>query len=144
MQKIVATDNNPRAVACAQENLQETVQVLETDLYPPGRADLIVCNPPWVSRRPRTLLDTAVFDEDSRMLRGFLYGVQEHLNPGGEAWLIMGLRPREELLARFRAAGLRVVGRSSAVPTHRRARADETTDLWRLCPSDAVPFVEEA
>ncbi|MFF1821668.1 methyltransferase [Kribbella sp. NPDC058245] len=144
IQKVVATDNNPRAVACAQENLQGTVEVLETDLYPPGQADLIVCNPPWVSKRPRTLLDTAVFDEDSRMLRGLLYGVREHLNPGGEAWLIMGLRSRDELLTMFREAGLRVVGRSSAVPTHRRARADETTDLWRLCPSDAAPFVEEA
>ncbi|MFI5730775.1 methyltransferase [Kribbella sp. NPDC051587] len=161
--KVVATDNNPRAVACARENLAALVvsdpkvvrtheagntpgaiEVVEGDLFPAGRADLIVCNPPWVSKRPRTLLDTAVFDEDSRMLHGFLYGVREHLNPGGEAWLIMGLRPRDELLTLFRKAGLRVVGRSSVVPTHRRARVDETTDLWRLCPSDAAPFVEEA
>jgi len=146
--KIVATDNNRRAVLCARENLAAhdggAAEVVEADLFPPGRADLIVCNPPWIPGRPMTLLDTAVYDEDSRMLRGFLHGVHEHLNPGGEAWLVMGIRSQKEMLAEFRAAGLTVLGRSSAVPTHRRARPGETTHLWRLCPSRAVPFVEEA
>ncbi len=146
--QVIATDNNPRAVVCARENLAALgwggAEVVEADLFPPGRADLIVCNPLWIPGRPMTLLDTAVYDEDSRMLRGFLHGIHEHLNPRGEAWLVMGIRSREEMLTEFRAAGLTVVGRSSAVPTHRRARADETTYLWRLCPSGASPFVEEA
>ncbi|MET7277345.1 class I SAM-dependent methyltransferase [Kribbella sp. NPDC005582] len=145
--KVVATDNNPRAVACARENLAAHdggAEVVEADLFPPGRADLIVCNPPWIPGRPMTLLDTAVYDEDSRMLRGFLHGVHEHLTPRGEAWLVMGIRSQDEMLAEFRAARLTVVGRSSAVPTHRRARADETTSLWRLRPSAADSFVEEA
>ncbi len=151
IQKVIATDNNPRAVVCARENLGPQAEVVEADLFPPGRADLIVCNPPWVPGRPRTVLDTAVYDEGGRMLRGFLQGVGEHLTPGGEAWLVLsdlaelrGLRSRAELLDGFREAGLTVAGRSSAVPTHRRARADETTYLWRLRPSGAAPFVEEA
>ncbi|WP_202869213.1 methyltransferase [Kribbella antibiotica] len=142
--KVVATDNNPRAVACARENLRGRAEVIEADLFPPGRADLVVCNPPWVPGRVNTMLDTAVYDEDSRMLRGFLRGVGDHLTPDGEAWLVMGIRPQEEMLAEFRAAGLRVLGRTGAVPTHRRARSDETTYLWRLRPSDANPFVEKA
>ncbi|WP_405061763.1 class I SAM-dependent methyltransferase [Kribbella sp. NBC_01505] len=148
---VIATDNNPRAVECARETLGTRAQVIEADLFPPGRADLIVCNPPWVPGRPMTVLDTAVYDEDSRMLRGFLHGVRDHLNPGGEAWLILSdlaelleLRSRAELLDEFQAAGLEVVGRSSAAPTHRKARNDETTYLWRLRPSEAAPFVEEA
>ncbi|MFK4086910.1 methyltransferase [Kribbella sp. NPDC020789] len=152
--QVIATDNNPRAVACARANLAVyggRFEVVEADLFPEGRADLIVCNPPWIPGRAKALLDTAVYDEGSRMLFGFLQGVSEHLNPGGEAWLILsdlaellGLRSRDELFAAFRAAGLQTVGRSSVVPTHPRARADETTFLWRLRPSRDLPFVEEA
>ena len=41
--RIVATENNPRAVLCAKENLhrlglQNRVEVLETDFFPEGRA----------------------------------------------------------------------------------------------------------
>jgi methylase of polypeptide subunit release factors len=142
--KVVATDNSERAVACASDNVRRLgldVEVVETDLFPPGRADLIVCNPPWIPARPISLLDHGVYDEDSRMLRGFLNGVREHLNPGGEVWLVLsdlaehlGLRSRSELLGWFAGAELRVVDRFSVVPRHRRAREKEVTNLWRLCP----------
>jgi methylase of polypeptide subunit release factors len=147
--EVVATDNSERAVECARENVRRLgydVHVVETDLFPPGRADLIVCNPPWIPARPITLLDHAVYDEDSRMLRGFLDRARDHLNPGGEVWLILsdlaehlGLRSRADLLDWFAAAGLRVVGRLSAVPRHRQAddglraaREKEVTTLWRV------------
>jgi methylase of polypeptide subunit release factors len=147
--KVVATDISERAVECARENLRRLgydVQVVETDLFPPGRADLIVCNPPWIPARPMTLLDHAVYDEDSRMLRGFLERVRDHLNPGGEVWLILsdlaehlGLRSRADLTKWFADAGLRPVDRLSAVPRHRKAadglraaREKEVTTLWRL------------
>lgn len=142
IRQLVATDNNPRAVACARENLQRlkvNATILETDLFPPGRADLIVCNPPWIPAPPATLLDQAVYDEDGRMLRAFLNTVREHLEPGGEVWLILsdlaerlGLRERGELLSMFCSGGLQVAGRTDAVPNHRRAREGETTSLWRL------------
>ncbi len=152
--RVVATDQEARALACARDNiarleLADRVEVLHADLFPPGRAPLVVCNPPWVPGRPASPLDHAVYDPDSRMLRGSLAGLAEHLDEGGEGWLILSdlaehlaLRTRDELLAWIAAAGLRVVGRSDTRPTHARAadvsdplhaaRAAEVTSLWRL------------
>jgi methylase of polypeptide subunit release factors len=152
--RVIATDSSSRAVDCARVNvgrlnLADRIDVRQADLFPPGQADLIVCNPPWIPARPITSLDHAVYDEDSRMLRGFLDGVRDHLRPGGETWLILsdlaehlGLRRRAELLDWIARADLVVAGRADAVPTHRRAadledplgraRAKETTSLWRL------------
>ena len=152
--RVIATDNQPRAVQCARDNLarlglDRRVSVEQTDLFPAGQAALIVCNPPWLPAAPATALDAAVLDPDSRMLRGFLAGLAAHLAPGGEGWLILsdlaehlGLRSCEELLALIAAAGLRVAGRLNTRPTHRRvgdttdplhaARAAEITSLWRL------------
>lgn len=152
--KVVATDLAPRALACAQDNLARLglsarVELLAADLFPPGRADLVLCNPPWVPARPGAPIERAVYDEDSRMLRGYLAGLAAHLTPGGEGWLILsdlaehlGLRTREELLGWVDAAGLRVRGRLDTRPTHRKAgdasdplhaaRAAEVTSLWRL------------
>lgn len=154
--RIVATDNSVRAVECARDNvrmlgLQRRVTVVETDLFPSGRADLVVCNPPWIPARPITPLDHAVYDEDGRMLHGFFGQVRDHLNPDGEVWLVLsdlaehlGLRSRAELLDGFQYAGLRVAGRTDVVPRHGRARDYEVTSLWRLCPSGRSPFVERA
>jgi len=154
VQRIVATELAPRALACAQDNLQrlglaERVQLLAADLFPPGRAPLAVCNPPWVPARPSSALEQAVYDEGSRMLKGFLAGLADHLAPGGEGWLILsdlaehlGLRTRDELLGWIAAAGLEVRGRLDARPRHGKAqdagdplhaaRAAEVTSLWRL------------
>ena len=154
VERIVATDQDPRALACAAENiarlaLEKQVELLQTDLFPPGKAPLIICNPPWVPARPSSPLEYAVYDPESRMLRGFLAGLAEHLEPGGEGWLILsdlaehlGLRPREELLAHIDAAGLKVIDRLDICPRHGRAsdpddplhlaRAAEVTSLWRL------------
>ncbi|WP_244618176.1 methyltransferase [Rhodoferax sediminis] len=154
--RIVATDQDPRAMACARENLAQLglatrVDVVQADLFAPGRAALIVCNPPWVPARPSSPIEHAVYDPESRMLRGFLEGLAAHLEPGGEGWLILsdlaehlGLRPRDELSAWIEAAGLRVLGRLDARPVHPKAlddtdplhaaRAAEVTSLWRLAP----------
>lgn len=152
--QVIATDNAARALACAQDNVQRLgvaaqVQLCNVDLFPPGHADLIVCNPPWLPVRATTSLEQAVYDPDSRMLRGFLAGLAAHLRPGGEGWLILsdlaehlGLRSRADLLAWTEAAGLRVVERLDIRPHHRKAqnasdplhsaRAAEVTSLWRL------------
>ena len=151
---VVATDREPRALVCARENLErlglaEQVQVVQADLFPEGRATLVVCNPPWVPGRPSSPIERGIYDPESRMLRGFLAALPAHLEPGGEGWLILsdlaellGLRPRSELLSAFEAAGLQVVDRSDMRPTHPRAsdqtdplhaaRAAEVTSLWRL------------
>jgi methylase of polypeptide subunit release factors len=152
--RVVATDTDPRALACARENLARLglggqVDVIEADLFPPGRAPLVVCNPPWLPARPSSPIERAVYDADSRMLRGFLDGLLAHLEPGGEGWLILsdfaehlGLRSRETLLAMIEAAGLKVIARDDVRPMHPkaadasdplyRARAAEVTSLWRL------------
>ena len=153
---VVATDNEPRAIACAQENfraleLQDRAEAVLADMFPPGRAPLIVCNPPWIPATPHSSLDNAVYDPGSRMLFRFLNEVADHLEPGGEAWLILsdlaehlGLRTRSELLDAIDAAGLKVLERSDTKPTHPKAsdrndplyaaRAAEVTSLWRLAP----------
>ena len=151
---VVATDQDPRALACARDNiarlgLTEQVEVVQADFFPAGRAPLIVCNPPWIPARPSSPIEHAVYDPESRMLRGFLSGLAAHLEPGGEGWLLLsdiaehlGLRTREELLAAFDKAGLKVVGRMDVRPHHPKAtdatdplhaaRAAELTSLWRL------------
>ncbi|MEO6281553.1 class I SAM-dependent methyltransferase [Roseateles sp.] len=151
---VTATDISPAAVANAAENarrlgLRQKIQVLQADLFPPGRAGLVVCNPPWVPAPAGAPLEVAVYDPDSRMLRGFLDGLAAHLVPGGEGWLILsdlaehlGLRSRTELLGWIAQAGLQVLGRLDTRPTHPQAldpsdplhaaRAAELTSLWRL------------
>jgi methylase of polypeptide subunit release factors len=154
IRRVVATDQDPRALACARENLErlgfaEQVEVVQADLFPEGRAALVVCNPPWIPARPSSPIERGIYDPESRMLRGFLDTLPAHLEPEGEGWLILsdiaehlGLRPRSELLAAFDAAGLKVVDRSDVLPKHPRAsdktdplhaaRAAEVTSLWRL------------
>jgi methylase of polypeptide subunit release factors len=49
--RVVATDISLRAIACARENLtrlglRSQVDVVYANLFPEGRAPLIVCNPP--------------------------------------------------------------------------------------------------
>jgi hypothetical protein len=152
--RVIATDMDSRALICARDNLrrlglQETVSVIAADLFPQGRAPLIVCNPPWLPARPSSPLERAVYDPDSDMLRGFLSGLAAHLEPGGEGWLILsdlaehlGLRSRETLLSWIAESGLMVRGRIDIKPSHPRisdttdalhaARAKEVTSLWRL------------
>ena len=154
IKRIVATDQDPRALSCARENmikleLDSRVKVVEANLFPEGRAPLIVCNPPWLPARPSSPLEHAVYDPDSAMLRGFLGGLAAHLEPGGEGWLILSdlaehleLRSRETLMEWIDAAGLVVADRIDVRPTHPRvsdktdvlhaARSKEVTSLWRL------------
>lgn len=154
VQEIFATDNSSRAVACSQFNLahlgfSEQVTVLEQEFFPEGQADLIVCNPPWLPSKSASTLEAAVYDPNSRMLKGFLQGAEKHLTTHGQAWLIisdlaehLGLRRREELLMWIKEAGLQVVQRYDTKPVHRKAsdegdalhqaRSVEVTSLWVL------------
>jgi methylase of polypeptide subunit release factors len=152
--KVVATDQDERALACAQENVEKLgltagICLEKADLFPVGRAPLVVCNPPWLPAQPSSPIEYAVYDPESRMLRGFLNGLAAHLAPGGEGWLIisdiaehLGLRSRQQLLDWIAAAGLRVIDRLDTRPRHGKAqdagdplhaaRAAEVTSLWRL------------
>jgi len=151
---VVATDSEPRAVACARDNAERLglaggVEVREADLFPEGRADLVLCNPPWVPADAHTPLERAVYDPGGRFLSGFLAGLRDHLAPGGEAWLVvsdlaerLGLREPGALEAAFAGAGLLRVETRSAPASHPRskdpddplheARAGEVTSLHVL------------
>lgn len=154
VQRVVATDQDPRALTCARENLQRLgltgrVELQQQDLFPEGKAPLVVCNPPWLPARANSPIERAVYDEGSGMLRGFLAGLAAHLEPGGEGWLILSdlaehlqLRTREQLLEWMAQGGLKVLGRQDVKPRHGKSadasdalhavRAAEVTSLWRL------------
>lgn len=154
VQKIISTDLDERAIACAQENierlgLQSQIDILKADLFPSGKAALIVCNPPWLPARPSSSLEHAVYDPESQMLKGFLNQLQHHLLDDGEGWLILsdlaehlGLRSRDELLLWIEQANLKVLSRIDTKPHHSKvfdktdalhaARSKEVTSLWRL------------
>lgn len=154
VERVLATDMDARALGCARENiarlgLSSQVEIIQADLFPEGRAPLVVCNPPWLPGKPSSAIEYAIYDPDSRMLKGFLNGLTAHLEPGGEGWLVLsdlaehlGLRPREQLLGWIDAAGLEVVARHDVRPTHGKAsdpddplhaaRSREVTSLWRL------------
>jgi methylase of polypeptide subunit release factors len=154
VQRVVATDMDERALGCARANiarlgLERQIELVRADLFPEGRAPLVVCNPPWLPGKPSSAIEYAIYDPDSRMLRGFLAGLKEHLLDGGEGWLILsdlaehlGLRSREQLLGWIAAAGLEVVARHDIRPVHPKAsdaddplaaaRMLEVTSLWRL------------
>jgi SAM-dependent methyltransferase len=151
---VVATDVEPRAVACARENagrlgLGGRVEVRAADLFPDGVADVVVSNPPWLPDDARTPLERAVYDPGGTLLERLVLGLPARLAPGGEAWIVLsdlaellGLRPPGHVAALAARAGLRVADVLEARAAHRRAadaedplhafRARETTRLLRL------------
>ena len=158
VKQVIATDLNPRALACASENFMRlelsNIQLQQADLYPTDAplANLIVCNPPWLPAKPSSPLEYAVYDANSAMLRGFLQGAKPHLAEQGEIWLILSdlaeylqLRTRDELLGWLADAGLAVKYRLDTKPKHGRsqddtdplyaARSAEITSLWCLEPA---------
>lgn len=153
----VGTDIEPRCIACAKENAEElglgrrfTTQL--TDLFPKGKADLVVANPPWIPEPWKNRLDRAVYDEKGAFLDGFLSGLVEHLSEGGEGWLLLsnlaeliGLRPTGFLEEKLAAAGLVVKWKLEKQAHHAKAsdeddplhaaRAREVTTLYCLVPA---------
>lgn len=154
---VVGTDVEPRAVACAQENAKffkvtDRFTVEQRELFPEGRADLIVCNPPWVPEPPKNRVDRAVFDGDGAMLRGFLEGLAGHLLPGGRGALVisnlavlLGLREPDFLKREFERCGLTLRASFDMTAKHGKAkdtsdplhavRAKELTTLYVLTPA---------
>ena len=153
---VIATDNSVRALNCAAENieklnLKQYITLEQANLFPSGhkKADLIVCNPPWLPAKANAPIEHAIYDPNSAMLKGFLTGVNAHLNDEGEAWLILsdlaehlGLRSNEELQKWIADAGLGVIEKLDIAPKHAKstdqsdplylARSKEITSLYRL------------
>lgn len=153
-QHVIATDANPRALICAQDNLarlgmSSQATLIESTEIPDEKANLIVVNPPWLPGKPTTLLEQAIYDPNSQMLKSVLLQAGSRLKPGGEVWLILSdlaerlrLRSREDLLAWIHAGGLITIERRDTRPQHPKskdpsdplaeARQGEVTSLWRL------------
>ena len=153
---VMATDNSVRALNCAAENieklnLKQYITLEQANLFPSGhkKADLIVCNPPWLPAKANAPIEHAIYDPNSAMVKGFLNGVSAHLNDDGEAWLILsdlaehlGLRSNEELQKWIAEAGLSIVEKLDIAPKHAKssdqsdplyaARVKEITSLYRL------------
>ena len=154
IKKIIATDQDSRAIKCAQENisrlgLQKQITLIQTNMFPEGKAPLVVCNPPWLPAKPSSPIEYAVYDPESKMLLAFLHGLKVHLSDDGEGWLIMsdfaehlGLRGKDELRNSIEKAGLNVEEKLDIKPKHgkvtnetdplHQARKSEITSLWRL------------
>jgi methylase of polypeptide subunit release factors len=155
--RVVATDSEARAVACARENavalgLAGQVRVVQADLFPPdgaARFDLVVCNPPWLPGAAVSPLERAVYDPGGTFLARLVAGLPARLGPGGEALVVLsdlaeriGLRREGVLQGLARQAGLRAEVIAEARPGHPRARDEhdplhdvrsgERTVLWRL------------
>ncbi len=157
--RVVATDIEPRAVACARDNasrfdLAGRIDVLEADLFAGGRADLVVSNPPWIPAEPVGLLDRAVYDPSGMLLDRIVSDLPVRLTPGGEGWIIvsdlaerLGLRRPGHLEALAARVGLNVADVLEAAPSHPRtrelsdplhaARSKEVTRLYRLTEGGA-------
>ena len=155
VKQVIATDNSARALKCADENienlnLKQYITLEQADLYPKNkRADLIVCNPPWLPAKANAPIEQAIYDTNNVMVKGFISGAKAHLNPNGEAWLVMsnlaenlGLRAVDELQKWIADAGLTVVEKLDVSPKHAKAtdqsdplyaaRVKEITSLYRL------------
>ena len=153
---VMATDNSVRALNCAAENieklnLKQYITLEQANLFPSGhkKADLIVCNPPWLPAKANAPIEHAIYDPNNMMLIGFISGVKAHLNDDGEAWLILsdlaehlGLRSNEELQKWIAESGLSIVEKLDIAPKHAKssdqsdplyaARVKEITSLYRL------------
>lgn len=155
MSRITATDTNPAALLCAQDNVQRHgfgahIHIEQANLFPDNQQfDLLVCNPPWLPAKPTSAIEQALYDPDHAMLKGFLQDARKHLKPSGEVWLIMsdlaehlGLRAPGQIEALIAAGGLQVIKCHTARPRHGKAdaisdplhfaRKEEVTTLWQL------------
>jgi SAM-dependent methyltransferase len=152
--RVIATDIEPSAVASATEDARalgfgERFEARVGGLFPEGRADVVVCNPPWLPGEARTALDLAVYDPGEGFLRGFVAGLREHLAPGGAGYLLLsdfaerlGLRGAGTLETLAAEAGLTLEPLARASPRHGRAkdpddplhalRSAEVVTLYRL------------
>lgn len=152
--RAIGTDVEARAVVCAQSNakalgLSGRFTAMERALFPEGRADLVVCNPPWIPEAPKNRFDVAVFDADQAFLRGFLSELPQHLTQTGRGLLIisdlaelLGLRQPGALVQLIEASGLTIARTHTTKAKHGKAkdredplhaaRSKETTTLYEL------------
>jgi release factor glutamine methyltransferase len=93
--RVVAIDINPAAVRCAKINallnqVEERVEVLQGDLFAPVRDvrfDVMLFNPPYLRREPRSELERALWATD--VIERFAVDLRYHLTPNGYALIVL-------------------------------------------------------
>ncbi|TVQ69810.1 MAG: class I SAM-dependent methyltransferase [Balneolaceae bacterium] len=158
---VLAADINPNAVMTVRENarhrgLQDRIGALVSNLFESAifdgydhRADLIVCNPPWLPSDPdseTSLLDNAIY-YDPDFFKRFFSEAGSYLNQNGRLIVLFsnlgrtsgmdtGHPVEEELENKQRYRKVRMMRRNVAAPsvkTRRRDhRKDEFVELWEL------------
>lgn len=102
--KVIATDVNPAAIENANFNahrlgfrdrLETRLVPLDNKLAfsvikPKEKFDLIISNPPWVNRRPESIDQYALYDENFDLMKSLLDGLEDHLKPDGRLLLAYG------------------------------------------------------
>ena len=115
--KVVATDVNPNAVACARHNAKRLGYSPDVRLVSPEpnqaiptafaaiedseQFDVIMSNPPWEDGKPSQWSDFALYDPDFRLLRSILQDAPRYLRPGGKIVLAYGCVEAIECLHRL-------------------------------------------
>ena len=114
--KVIGTDINPYAVACAIENVERfgyenQVDILQADMFPQTiddkpieQVDILFFNPPWRPLKKAkevageeeqekdnelTLLDQSVYDVDQNLLRRYLLNAQHYVKEDGQVYLLL-------------------------------------------------------
>jgi release factor glutamine methyltransferase len=96
--KVIATDANPHAVHCTKLNamlnqLEDKVEVWQGVLFEPlkgEKPDIILCNPPYFAKEPKTELERAFFAGSNQIvLQSILTGIAVNLAPNGQALLVV-------------------------------------------------------
>src|SRR5579862_6610958 len=95
--RVLATDVNPEAVACAAGNAARNgfaarIEVVTGDLFAPapGRFDVIAFDPPFRWFAAADVAERATADEDYGTLTRFFAEASGHLAPGGRLLLSFG------------------------------------------------------
>lgn len=95
--KVIATDVNPDAVLCANENiklnkLENKIEVREGDLFRPVQTekfDLILWNPPYLKLKSHSILEQSwSCGSNNKLIDRFFEECKEHLNPGGRIEIV--------------------------------------------------------
>lgn len=94
--KITAADINQYALENTKlnidlYNLNNKIQVIKSDLFSniSGKFNLIIFNPPFFSKRPKTIIEKSVTDYKNSLINRFFKEVKNYLSPNGKIIMVV-------------------------------------------------------
>ncbi|MFX1597683.1 MAG: HemK2/MTQ2 family protein methyltransferase [Promethearchaeota archaeon] len=116
--RIIATDINPYAVKCARinvnlNNLEHKIEIRKGDMFEPvknEKFDVILFNPPYITRRPKSMLERAWFcGENNELIGKFISNAKGYLKNHGYVQILYStLGDLTFLLRKFDEEGYKV------------------------------------